>query len=132
MTTRVFVPLLASLSMLLAGCGGMSMSSLWPFDGAAQELSRTPANSIAYHCEGGKRLYVRYVDSGAYAWVILPEREFRLDKTGSAAGARYSNAKATLDRNGDEVSLSDGPTVNYTGCKVPNPAKGSQDKGDKK
>lgn len=127
MTIRIVLPLLV---LLLSGCGGMS--SLWPFDGAAQELSRTPVNSIAYQCDGGKRLYVRYVDNGAYAWVILPEREFRLDKASSVSGVRYSNGKATLDRNGDEVTLSDGPVVNYADCKVHVPIKTTQDKGEKK
>lgn len=129
MTIRICVPM---LSMLLAGCGGMSVSSLWPFDGDAQELSRTPVNAITYHCDGGKRFYVRYVDNGAYAWVILPEREFRLNKSDSAAGARYTNGKTTLDRNGDEVKLSDGPTANYTDCRIPVPVTASPNQSEKK
>lgn len=132
MTKRLLIPVLSSASLLLAGCGGMSMDSLWPFGGGPEELSRTPANATAYQCDGGKRIYVRYMDNGAYAWVILPEREFRLDKASSAAGTRYGNGKATLEVAGEVVTLSDGPSVSYTGCKVPVPAKDSQDKGDKK
>lgn len=122
MTVRAALPMLG-LTLLLQGCGGVSVSDLWPFDGSkGQELSRVPANSTLYQCDGNKRFYVRYMDNGAYAWIILPEREFRLDKVASAPAARYSNSKATLEDKGGVLALSDGPTVSYTGCKVPAPA----------
>ncbi len=137
MTSRILIPLVTFLSLLLAGCGGISMGNLNPFGGGPEELSRVPLNATAYQCDAGKRLYVRYMDGGAYAWVILPEREFRLDRAGPASGTRYGTGSAILDRNGDEVTLSDGPAVSYLGCKVAAaaPAKVSQEtkeKGDKK
>ena len=67
-------------------CAGLALSAcssvnLWPFGGdKEQDPSRTPAGATAYQCEGGKRLFVRYLDNSAAAWVILPEREFRLNK----------------------------------------------------
>lgn len=131
MTIRSAVTALAALAVLLSGCGGMSAGDLWPFGSSSEELSRTPANAVAYRCEGGKRLYVRYLDNGAYAWVILPEREFRLDKSASTSGTRYGTGRASLEVNGNEVTLSDGPSVSYTGCRVPDPAKGGEDKKDK-
>ena len=103
--------------LLLAGCGSVSV---WPFDGdKGQPQSRVPAGATAYQCEGGKRFYVRYPDGGASAWVILADREFRLDKVIAASGARYSNGKATLDTAAGEATLSDGPAIQYTGCKAP-------------
>ena len=110
-------------SALLAGCDSMpsmpSMPSL--FGGQTVERSRVPPNSTAYQCAGGKRLYVRYLDNGAAAWVILPEREFRLDKVAGDGGTRYGTGKAVLAVNGDEVTLSDGPTVSYGACRIPAP-----------
>jgi membrane-bound inhibitor of C-type lysozyme len=116
-------PALAVLCLAIAGCGGMSLPSLWPLGERDMERSRVPANSITYQCAAGKRFYLRYLDNGAAAWVILPEREFRLDKVAGDAGTRYGNGKAVLTVNGDEVALSDGPTVNYAACKVPAPAE---------
>src|SRR4030088_2556420 len=86
----------ALLSLLVAGCGGMSLPTLWPLGERDLERSRVPANSITYLCAGGKRFYLRYLDNGAAAWVILPEREFRLDKVAGDAGTRYGNGKAVL------------------------------------
>ena len=108
------------LSLLLAGCESMSMPSMPTFFGEKNlERSRVPVNSTAYQCAGGKSLYVRYLESGAAAWVILPEREFRLDRVAGEGATRYGSGKAVLAVNGDEVTLSDGPTVNYAACKIP-------------
>ena len=116
---RAAWPALTCLALLLAGCESVN---LWPFGGAkTQELSRTPANAIEYECNAGKRFHVRYLDNGNAAWVIYPEREFRLDKVASETGARYSNGVAMLETNGSEATLRDGPTIAFTGCK----AKGS-------
>lgn len=105
------------LALLLPGCGG---GKLWPFDGdGATTSSRKPANATEYQCDGGKRFYVRMMDNGATAWLILPDREVALAKASS--GSRYSNGIAVLEINGSEAALADG-TVTYSGCKVPAPA----------
>jgi membrane-bound inhibitor of C-type lysozyme len=115
-----FLPVLFLLAVLVSGCGGMSVGNLLPFgDNRSVERSRVPANSTTYQCAGNKRFYVRSLENGAAAWVILPEREFRLDKVAGDGGNRFGNGKAELNINGDEASLSDGPTVNFTGCKIP-------------
>jgi hypothetical protein len=111
---------LALVSVLLTGCGGVSVASLWPFGGEGSlERSRVPPNSTAYQCEGGKRFYLRYLDNGAAAWVILPEREFRLDKIPGDGSGRFGSGRAVLTVGDGEASLSDGPTVSYAGCRIP-------------
>lgn len=109
---------LAGAALMLSACGSMSMN-LWPFGGGKeQDPSRTPVGATAYQCEGGKRLFVRYLDNGAAAWVILPEREFRLNKIASSSATRYSNGNATLDIKDGGATLSDGTVVTHAGCKV--------------
>ena len=109
---------LAGATLMLSACGSVSMN-LWPFGGTKeQDPSRTPAGASAYQCEGGKRLFVRYLDNGAAAWVILPEREFRLNKAGATAATRYSNGNATLDLKDGAATLSDGTMVTHGGCKA--------------
>ena len=106
---------LIAFSLAAAGCGS---TNLIPFMGDKQvERSRVPANSVTYQCAGGKRFYLRYLDNGAAAWVILPEREFRLDRVLNET-SKYGNGKAVLTV-GDETSLVDGPTVSYLGCRIP-------------
>jgi membrane-bound inhibitor of C-type lysozyme len=116
MSFRLVRPAMAAaFSVLLAGCGGVN---LWPFgsEGMA-ERSRTPVNATEFQCDGGRRFYVRYLDGGAGAWVILPEREFRLDKAEASAGTRYANANSSLEVNGNEAVLRDGPATVYRECK---------------
>lgn len=108
----------AGLSLLLSGCGSVNVN-LWPFGGeGAQDRPMTPPNSTEFQCNSGKRFYVRYLDNGAAAWLIYPDREVRLDKVNSVAGARYSNGIAMLEINGNEAMLADGPAISYTGCKA--------------
>lgn len=115
------MPVLAAALLALAGCGSID---LWPFGSAkSPEVSRKPVGATEYQCNNDRRLYVRYLDNGASAWVIFPEREFRLDKVASESGTRYSNGIAMLERDGEEVSLRDGPTVAFTGCKAAGDAK---------
>jgi membrane-bound inhibitor of C-type lysozyme len=108
---------LAGSTLLFGACSSVSVN-LWPFGGGKeQDVSRTPPGATAYTCEGGKRLFVRYLENGA-AWVILPEREFRLNKTTSTSGTRYSNGNATLDIKDSGATLSDGAVVTHAECKA--------------
>jgi membrane-bound inhibitor of C-type lysozyme len=104
--------LIACSFALLAGCG------LWPFGETNSERSRAPADATAYQCEGGKRFYLRYLNNAQSAWVIFPEREFRLDKAPSASGTRYVQGPAVLEVTGDTLNLVDGPGIRYTNCKT--------------
>lgn len=110
---RPALPALVALSLLLSGCGSMSGADLWPFGDDKPMRPVAPTNSTEYQCTGGKRFYVRHLDSDA-AWVIFPDREFRLDKV---AAMRYSNGVTTLDLNGSEATLAGG-TLAYAGCKT--------------
>jgi membrane-bound inhibitor of C-type lysozyme len=105
------------LVLLLSGCGG---NKLWPFGGEGEaRQSRVPANATEYQCDGGKRFFVLYLDNGATAWLIYPDREVGLAK--APGGTSYSNGVAVLEINGSEAKLTDG-TITYNGGKVPMPA----------
>lgn len=111
----VTVSLLAAMGISLSACSSMSMDKVWPFgDKKEQNQPRRLANATEYQCEGGKRFHVRYVDNGAGAWLIYPDREVLLTKSGT----RYGNGVAVLEVNGNEATLSDGPAIVYKGCKA--------------
>ena len=104
-----------ALALTLSACGGVQV---WPFDSKSSSAEvRTPENSTAYQCNGGKRFFVRLIENGAAAWVIYPDREVSLPKV-SGAGTRYSNGVALLDMSSAEVTLTDGTAITYTACKV--------------
>jgi membrane-bound inhibitor of C-type lysozyme len=110
---------LACATLMLSACSSVNVANVWPFGGDKEQDSlRTPAGATAYQCEGGKRLFVRYLDNGAAAWVILPDREFRLNKAASASGTRYSNGSTTLDVKDGGATLADGAAVTHAGCKA--------------
>jgi membrane-bound inhibitor of C-type lysozyme len=107
------LPLIAALA--LAGCGSLDV---WPFGGEKlTERSRVPANAAEFVCAGGKRFHVRYLDGDAAAWLILPDREVRLDKS-AGAGSRYSNGITTLAVDAGTATLTDRGTT-LTDCKTP-------------
>lgn len=96
---------LAALA-LLAGCGEMT-AKVWPFGGeTVRERPRGPADATEYRCAAGKRFHVRLLDGGAAAWLILPEREVRLER--DAGGTRYAKGGLALRLDGDAATLADG------------------------
>ncbi|MCM2309651.1 MAG: hypothetical protein NDI91_19520 [Sulfuritalea sp.] len=110
---------LACIPLLLAGCGEINVRKYLPFGGdtAIQERPRTPANATEYQCAGGKRFYLRMLEGGAAVWLILPEREVRLDRIGAEGSARYSKGNMVLELNGEATRLSDGAAVSFSACK---------------
>lgn len=101
-------------ALLLSGCSSVKV---WPFEGDKTAGRQTgPANATEYQCAGGKRFYVRYLDNGATAWLIYPDREVGLAK--AASGTRYSNGVAVLEFSGSEATLTDPPAIAYSGCKA--------------
>ena len=114
-TTVVTTTLLVAAT-LLGGCGEMKMK-VWPFgDNSPRERSRDPVNATEYQCAAGKRFHLRMIDGGAAAWLILPEREVRLEGIGSG-GTRYGKGGLVLELGADKASLADGAATTYADCK---------------
>jgi hypothetical protein len=101
----------AVLSMLIGGCSG----SLWPFGRGSGELSRIPPGTTEFVCAQGKQLLVRFDEGGKSAWVIFPDREFRLPQSG--ASDRYSNATTTLSLQDDTAHLDVEGSRQFADCK---------------
>mgnify|MGYP003576665910 FL=1 len=101
---------LATLIAFVQGCSGW-----WPFGSSGGEGNRVPPGAMDFACADGKRLFVRLLDNGKAAWVILPDREFRLDQSG--ASERYSNGTSTLSLTGDSASLDIEGSRQFADCK---------------
>ena len=108
---------LAGVALLLSACGDMNVKKYIPFTGnSGEERPRTPANATEYHCAGGKSIYVRTLDAGAAVWLILRERELRLDRIGTSN--RYSTGNTVLTLDGGNASVADGGPPTYSDCKT--------------
>ena len=100
---------------LLTACGG---GGWWPFGSKpADPATRVPPGATEYNCAGSKRLFVRHTADGKSAWVIYPDREFRLDRVAASGGDRFSNGVSTLLIYGDEVTLEESGARVFTDCK---------------
>jgi len=108
---------LAGFSALLSGC---STANLWPFGDESLERSTAPANATEYQCAGGKKFYVRNIEKGDAAWLILSDREVALPKKDAG---KYSNGVSTLTIKDGVATLEDNATTTYTDCKVPEKKK---------
>ncbi len=120
-TRGSLVVALALFALTLAGCSSIgntiSNISVWPFAGPTERVI-APPNGVEYKCIGGKSFYLRYLDNNAAAWLILPEREFRLDK--QDAPPRYVNGANVLTVEGETLALTEsgGAANAYSGCKA--------------
>jgi membrane-bound inhibitor of C-type lysozyme len=100
---------------LLTACAG----GWWPFGGSSSQdpSARIPPGATVYNCAGNKRLFVRHASDGKSAWVIYPDREFRLDRVAASSGDRYSNGVSTLTIESDEATLDEGGARLFSECK---------------
>ena len=105
--------LAASLAIFAAGCG--TVERMW--GGGPAERSRVPAGVTQFVCDGNKILRVRFEAGEKTAWVVFPEREFRLDAVQGGPGARYSNGRTTLSATATEASLEEGSNLSLANCK---------------
>jgi membrane-bound inhibitor of C-type lysozyme len=108
--SRVVISIFAAVAML-SGCESLNWWS------GPVEQTRLPRDATIYQCEANKKFAVRYDNERNSAMIIFPEREFRLDRVGNPADARYSNGRTTLQVNGDQAKLDEGGTALYDNCK---------------
>lgn len=100
----------------LSACESMgSLEKYNPFGSGGAERSNNPVNATEYICDGKNRFFVRMLNNGNDAWLIYPDHEVNLPKTGG--DNRYSSGAITLVINGAETTLNDGEKIAYTNCK---------------
>jgi hypothetical protein len=94
----------------------LASMKVWPFGNTDAPRVYQPANSVPYMCEGNKKFFVRILDDGASAWLILPDREVLLAQSGSSKV--YTNGISKLDLSSEDVSLVVNETTKYVACKA--------------
>ena len=103
----------------------LSNMKVWSF-GSSADAPRVyqPANSVPYMCEGNKKFFVRMLDKGASAWLILSDREVLLAQSGTSKV--YTNGISKLDLSSEDVTLDVNETTRYVACKANGVAKVSK------
>ena len=110
--------------MLISACSNvkdLTNVNLWPFGKGEPSRVYQPANSTPYMCEGNKKFFVRILDKGASAWLIMPDREVLLAQAG--ASKVYTNGVSKVDLTSDDVTLVVNETTKYAACKANGVAK---------
>ena len=101
---------------LVTACSG---GGWWPFGSSSSgdPAKRIPPGATEYNCAENKRLLVRHTADGKSAWVIYPDREFRLDRAAASGGDRFTNGVSTLSVQGDTAVLEEGGARVFAECK---------------
>ena len=114
MNSRLFsIIFLAGSLALLAACSSLKLN---PFGSDSAEQSRNPQNAVEYVCDAKKHFFVRMLNNGSDAWLIYPDHEVNLSKSGE--NNRYTSGVISLVINADATTLNDGEKIAYTGCKA--------------
>ena len=104
---------------LLNGCASFNLdkekiTDIFSLDDENQILS--PENSIQFTCDQNQIFFLRYLEDKNAVWIILDNREFRLEKD-LVDDNKYSNGKTVLEISQGNVSITSNEKFLYKQCK---------------
>ena len=104
---------------LLNGCSSFNLdkekiTDIFSLDDEDQILS--PKNSIQFTCDQNQIFFLRYLEDKNAVWIILDNREFRLEKD-LVDDNKYSNGKTVLEISQGNVSITSNAKSLYKECK---------------
>ena len=76
----------------------------------------SPKNSIQFECAENKVFYLRYLEEKNAVWIILDDREFRLEKILDQDN-KFSNSMSNLEINPENTILNTSAKTSYEQCK---------------
>ena len=114
------------LVILLSSCSSLSIDKekisnilSWESD-TSEDFS--PKNSIQFECAENKVFYLRYLEEKNAVWIILDDREFRLEKILDQDN-KFSNNMSNLEINPENTILNTSAKISYEQCKEKNYVK---------
>ena len=104
---------------LLNACSSINLdkdkiTKIFSLDDANQTLS--PENSIQFTCDQNQIFFLRYLEDKNAVWIILDNREFRLEKD-LVDDNKYSNGKTVVEISQGNVSITSNEKFLYEQCK---------------
>ena len=90
-----------------------SLSNIFSND--IQERNIRPEDSIKYDCDKKKTFFLLYLKEKTSVWVILPDREFRLNQIDETQ-AIYTNDITTLEISPGQTQIENEKEILYSQC----------------
>lgn len=108
------------LVILLSSCSSLSIdkekiSSILSWESDTSE-DFSPKNSIQFECAENKVFYLRYLEEKNAVWIILDDREFRLEKILDQDN-KFSNNMSNLEISPENTILNTSVKTSYEQCK---------------
>jgi hypothetical protein len=108
---------------LISSCSSLSTDKettlkdtvLGIFSDNYDEVNLAPEDAIKYQCANNESFYLRYLEENNAVWVILKNREFRLDRIESE-NKSYANNTTTLDIKGSNAIIKVDASILYKKC----------------
>ena len=85
------------------------------FSNEFEEKDPRPEDSIEYNCDKKKSFFLFYLNEGKSVWVILPDREFKLDQV-SESQSIYTNDITTLEISSENTQIKNEKEILYDQC----------------
>ena len=96
-----------------------SLSNIFSND--IQERNIRPEDSIKYNCDKKKIFFLLYLKEKRSVWVILPDREFRLNQIDETQNI-YTNDITTLEISPEQTQIKNEKEILYNQCVEENDA----------
>ena len=90
-----------------------SLSNIFSND--IQERNIRPEDSIKYDCDKKKTFFLLYLKEKSSVWVILPDREFRLNQIDETQDI-YTNDITTLEISPGQTQIKNEKEILYNQC----------------
>jgi hypothetical protein len=90
-----------------------SLSNIFSND--IQERNIRPEDSIKYDCDKKKTFFLLYLKEKKSVWVILPDREFRLNQIDETQNI-YTNDITTLEISPEQTQIKNEKEILYNQC----------------
>lgn len=85
------------------------------FSDSYEEVDLTPKDTTQFQCANNEFFYLKYLEENNAVWVILKDREFRLDKIDDGNKA-YANSTTSLDINEGSAVIKLDSSILYEDC----------------
>ena len=85
------------------------------FSNDINERNIRPEDSIKYNCDKKKTFFLLYLKEKKSVWVILPDREFRLNQIDETQ-AIYTNDITTLEISPGQTQIENEKEILYSQC----------------
>ena len=107
------------LLILLSSCSGFSLDKnsierIFVFD-EYEKIDSTPKDAILFQCANNESFYIKYLEENNAVWVILKDREFRLDKI-EGENQTFTNTSTTLNIQNNKTTLKVDDSSLYKEC----------------